>query len=306
MSGDDRSFLAHLTRRVVLFDGGMGTMLIAAGMAKGEVPEAWVLQRADEIAKVHDAYLAAGAQVVTTATFGANRIKLKSGGVIAELDAPTVNARAVEIARTAIDRSGQGDCWIAGDIGPTGQFFPPMGRLDAAEARAAFAEQALALERAGVDLFLVETMYDLREAVEAVRGVRRVSTRPIVVTLTFEQRPRGFFTLVGDTPAKAADVLTGEGADVLGANCSLASAGMLELARVFRAATERPLLFQPNAGQPVMESGNPTYRQTPRQFAEDVARLVETGANAVGGCCGTTPEFIREAARLLAREATPQ
>jgi methionine synthase I (cobalamin-dependent) len=136
-------------------------------------------------------------------------------------------------------------------------------------------------------------MYDLREAVAAVRAVREVSGRPVVVEQTFEKKPRGYFSLVGDTPEKGIKLLLGEGADVIGANCTLASNDMIELVSEFRRGTDASLLFQPNAGRPEMEHGMPVYRQRPEEFAEDIERIVRAGANAVGGCCGTTPDFIR-------------
>jgi len=289
-----KDFLATVKRRVVIFDGGMGSMLIAAGLTQREVPEAWVLSKSEKIGEVHAAYLAAGAEVVTTATFGASRIKLQSSEPGRKLDAVTVNEKAVEIARKAIERSGKHDRFIAGDIGPTGLFFPPVGTLRAEDAHAAFKEQANALERAGVDIFIIETMYDLREAVEALRAVKEVSGRPVVVTLTFDRKPRGFFTMMGDTTETAVEALLKEGASGVGANCTLQSGEMIELAEEFRLVTGAPLVFQPNAGRPVMEHGVPVYKQRPREFAEDVVKIVAAGANAVGGCCGTTPDFIRE------------
>jgi methionine synthase I (cobalamin-dependent) len=292
-------FLSIVKRRVVIFDGGMGSMLIAAGLTQRDVPEAWVLSKPEILSGIHAAYLEAGAEVLTTATFGANRIKLDASDAGKKLDADAVNAKAVELARRAIDRSGKRERFVAGDIGPTGQFFPPVGTLDAGAARAAFREQARILERAGVDLFIIETMYDVREAVEALRAVREASSKPAVATLTFERRPRGYFTMMGDTTEKAVELLPKEGATALGANCTLQAHDMVDLAEEFRLVTGGLLLFQPNAGQPVMERGIPVYKQRPREFAEDVVRIVEKGASAVGGCCGTTPDFIRAVHELL-------
>lgn len=289
-----KDFLGTIKRRVVIFDGGMGSMLIAAGLTQREVPEAWVLSRSEKIGEVHEAYLAAGAEVVTTATFGASRLKLQSSEPGRKLDAVKVNEKAVEIARKAIERSLKHDRFIAGDIGPTGLFFPPVGTLKAEDARAAFREQAKALAGAGVDIFIIETMYDLREAVEALRAVREVSKLPAVVTLTFDRKPRGFFTMMGDTTEAAAETLLKEGASVIGANCTLQSGEMIDLVEEFRMVTGAPLLFQPNAGRPVMEHGLPVYKQRPKEFAQDVVKIVAAGASAVGGCCGTTPDFIRE------------
>jgi 5-methyltetrahydrofolate--homocysteine methyltransferase len=288
-------FLHSLRRRLVLFDGGMGAMLIAAGLEPGRAPESWLLKRPEEITTVHRAYLEAGAEVIVTATFGANRLRLASSPSGCALDPSKLNSTAVRIAREALSEEKYANRFLAGDIGPTGRFFPPIGALTQEEARASFREQAEALECAGVDLFLIETMVDLREAMEALRAVRDVSNRPVIVCLTFERKPRGFFTLFGDTPQKAVDSLLSGGADGLGANCTLGSGEMIELACLFRPLTEAPLLFQPNAGQPVIGEGLPTYRQQPAEFAEDLKALAQAGANAVGGCCGATPEFIRQA-----------
>jgi len=294
-----KDFLSTIKRRVVLFDGGMGSMLIASGLTQREVPESWVISKPEKIAEVHAGYLAAGAEVMTTATFGANRIKLQSAEAGRKLDPAKVNEKGVELARKAIEHSGKNDRFIAGDMGPTGLFFPPVGQLRAEDARAAFKEQAQVLDRAGVDIFIIETMYDLREAAEALRAVREVSTRPVVVELTFDRKPKGFFTMMGDTPERAADLLLKEGANVIGSNCTLQSGDMLELALEFRLATDALLIFQPNAGRPVMEHGLPVYKQRPREFAQDIVKIVAAGANAVGGCCGTTPEFIREMHTVL-------
>jgi 5-methyltetrahydrofolate--homocysteine methyltransferase len=289
-----QDFLSIIKRRVVIFDGGMGSMLIAAGLTQREIPETWLFSKAQTIAGVHAAYLEAGAEVLTTATFGASRIKLASSEAGKKLDPVKVNARGAEVARRAVEQSGKHDRFVAGDIGPTGRFFPPVGTLEPDDARAAFREQAKALEGAGVDVFIIETMYDVREAVEAVRAVREVSAKPVAATLTFDRKPRGFFTMMGDTTESAAEALLGAGANVIGANCTLQSSEMIELAEEFRLVTQAPLLFQPNAGRPAMEHGVPVYKQRPREFAEDAVKIVAAGANAVGGCCGTTPEFIRE------------
>jgi methionine synthase I (cobalamin-dependent) len=258
-----------------------------------------VLSKPEKIAEVHAGYLHAGAEVATTNTFGANGIKLHSSEAGKELDVARVNERGVEIARQAIERSGKHDRFIAADIGPTGLFFPPVGQLTAEEARKTYKEQAAILERAGVDLFIIETMYDVREAVEALRGIREVSSRPVVVELTFDRKPRGYFTMMGDTPEKMVEVLLKEGASVIGSNCTLQSGDMLGLVEEFRRLTDAPLIFQPNAGRPVMEHGVPVYKQRPQDFAQDIVKMVSAGANAVGGCCGTTPDFIREVHNLL-------
>lgn len=288
-----RDFLAAVRSKVMLFDGGMGTMLMQRGLAEWEVPETWNVERQKDLIEIHTAYIEAGAEVIQTNTFGASRIKLSSSDAGKRLNATEVNEAAVRAAAEAIRRSGRDDVFLAGDIGPTGKFLPPVGNLSVEDARSAFREQARVLDESGVDLFLIETMFDVREAVEALRAVRDVSDKPVVVELTFEKKERGFFTLMGTSPEEGVEELTKEGADVLGSNCTVTSDVMIELARIMRAATDRPLLFQPNAGKPVMEHGKAVYRQKPEEFASDMMEIVEIGANAVGGCCGTNPEFIR-------------
>ena len=292
-------FMEFIAREKVLFDGGMGSMLIAAGLAEGEIPEQWNFTHPDRMAKIHLAYLEAGADVLQTNTFGGNSIKLSASGAGRKLDPADVNKKAVELVRTAMERFGAGDRFVAGDIGPTGEFFAPMGKLTEERARTAFREQAEVLESSGVDIFLIETMYDIREALEALRAVREVSGKPVAVELTFDRKPRGFFTLVGDTPEKAAELLPAEGADILGANCTLSSGAMVGLASRFRSITETPLLFQPNAGNPEIEDGAAVYRQTPEEFAGDIGKILAAGIDAVGGCCGTTPGFIRAVRKLM-------
>jgi len=277
----------------MLFDGGMGTMLMQKGLAEWEIPETWNIERREDLVEIHAAYIEAGAEVIQTNTFGASRIKLSSSDAGKKLDVVEVNRSAVEAVAEAIKRSGRDDVFIAGDIGPTGKFLPPVGDLSLEDARKAFREQAKALDEGGVGLFLIGTMFDVREAVEAMRAVRDVSDKPVVVELTFEKKQKGFFTMMGTSPEDGIEVLLKEGADVLGANCTITSDVMVELAEVMRAATDKLLLFQPNAGKPEMEHGRPVYKQRPEEFAADMMKIVKIGADAVGGCCGTSPDFIR-------------
>lgn len=297
----ERDVRNAIQKKVVLMDGAMGSLIIGAGMREGEIPEAWMLANPDEQLRIHAAYLEAGAEVIQTNTFGANRLKLHASDAGRGIDPVACNEMAVELARRALHDCGAAGRFVAGDIGPTGRFFPPVGQLTEEEAVACFTEQARALAGAGVDLILIETMYDLREAVAALTAARRATDKPVFVELTFERRPKGYFTMMGDTAEKAAALLASEGADAIGANCTLTSGDMLGLVGEFRSHTDMPLLFQPNAGQPLIEHGRAVYRQKPEEFARDVELIVRAGANAVGGCCGTTPSFIRAVHDRLTR-----
>jgi len=285
-------FIDIVAERVVIFDGGMGTMLIDAGLTSAEVPETWVFLRPSELTKIHRMYAEAGADVIQTNTFGANRIKLESSKAGSDLDPVQTNIKAASLARRALEEAGRGGRLLAGDIGPTGRFFSPVGSLTEKDAVDAFVEQAGALSEGGVDLFLIETMSDIREAVSALRAAKKVSRIPVAVEMTFRETPGGYSTIMGDTPASSVKALEKEGADVIGANCTISSDRMIGLVREMRALTELPLLFQPNAGQPVMSGARPRYEKDPEEFAADIAEMVREGADAVGGCCGTTPEFI--------------
>ncbi len=282
-----------LDEKILLFDGGMGTMLIGAGLRENEIPESWIYSRREELFDIHIKYIEAGADVIQTNTFGASGIKLSSSRAGAMLDPEETNRRGAAIARGALERFKDRDLLVAGDIGPTGRFFPPVGNLREDDARNSFMQQARALDQGGADFFLIETMSDLREAVEALRGAKEASEKPVVVELTFDKKPKGYFTLMGNTLREAAETLEREGADMIGANCTLSSNSMIGLARELRAQTDMPLLFQPNAGQPVLTDGKTHYTQSPEDFAEDIGKIAREGADAVGGCCGTTPEFIR-------------
>ena len=190
----EHDLIKTIRRKVVLMDGGMGSMIIAAGMREGEIPETWAVKNPEKLIAIHAAYLEAGAEVIQTNTFGASRLKLHSSEAGAKLDPVDVNRKAVELALRAAGEHDSRDRFVAGDIGPSGLFFPPVGQLDEETAVACFEEQAKVLAEAGVDLILIETMYDIREAVAAVKAARKVTDIPIIAELTFEKRPKGYFT----------------------------------------------------------------------------------------------------------------
>lgn len=290
-------FLEALSQRILLFDGAMGTELIARGMTRGDCSERWVLEEPDQVLAIHSAYAAAGADVLTTDTFCATRHHLAKHGLDSRLEA--VNTRAVQLARQA---AGTGT-FVAGDIGPTGLMWPPMGTADESRVADLVAEQASILVREEPDLILIETQYDLREAMAALKAVKKLTDLPVGVTMTFNRTRRGYFTLVGDTVESCMKTLADAGADFVGTNCSLTPADMAPLAELITDLGDRPVLLQPNAGQPRVQGSTVHYDTDPEQFAEQIGPVLDAGVSAIGGCCGTTPLFIR-AVRCLLDERT--
>jgi 5-methyltetrahydrofolate--homocysteine methyltransferase len=282
-----KSVLELFRQREVLFDGAMGTMLFSYGLPFGTPPELWNLSHPEIVLKIHKKYIQAGADVIQTNTFGASSLKLKKSGNEKKIE--RLNEAAVKIARKACP-DGK---YVAGNIGPTGEFLEPVGKAKYKELKKNLSEQAQVLHSAGVDIFSVETMYDLREALAAIEGVREVSSLPLFVCMTFEKKTKGYFTLMGDEVSSSLKKLEQAGADAVGANCTLGSKDMIRLASVMKKSTKLPLIVQPNAGMPKLVKGKTVYLQKPVSFANDVLKMVKSGANFVGGCCGTTPEFIK-------------
>ncbi len=291
--------LARVDQGTLLLDGAMGTELIRRGLTPGGPPELWNVERPDDVAAVHAAYFAAGADIVQTNTFGGTRLKLDAYGAgdrVTEL-----NEAAARLAVAVRDRGYPGRL-VAGDVGPTGHFVAPMGDADPDELRAGFAEQAAALAAGGVDLVHVETMFDLGEALAAVEGVRAAAPHlPVVVSLAYRPTPRGYRTMMGVEPAAAAEALLAAGATLVGCNCEITCEPMTDLVEELREAAGRPVVAQPNAGQPRLEDGVTVYDETPQHFAAVVAGYPARGAGVVGGCCGTTPDFIAALAEALGR-----
>lgn len=297
-----RSIVELLAEQVVLLDGAMGSALMARGLRAGACPELWNLERPEAVVEVHAEHLRAGSRVVQTNTFGASRIALARHGQADAVE--SINRTAVRLARDAMERPGAGgrpgdDRYVAGNIGPSGVFLPPVGKADVGELEDSFAEQAACLEAAGVDYLSIETMSDLREASCALRGARRAARLPVTVCLTYEARKRGFFTLMGDRPELACRTLVDEGAAAVGANCSVGSAALLELAPLLVEASTVPVICKPNAGLPEIQDGRPVYRQRPEDFASDAVAMARRGVRGVGGCCGTDKHFLAATARAL-------
>ena len=287
------SILDLAKKKTVIFDGAMGTMLMAAGLKAGETPELWNIEKPSLVTEIHRKYYEAGSDVVHTNTFGGNAIKLADRGLSDRMEA--INVEAAKLAREACP-AGK---FVAGDVGPTGKLIKPLGDLVIEEAEEAFFRQAQALLKGGVDLISIETMFSLEEALAGLRAAKRLGEAPVITALTFNRTKKGFFTMMGEGVNQAVSAFEGAGADVIATNCSLGSRDMIDLTKELRAATRKPILVQPNAGKPVTQKGVTSYQQTPAEFAKDGMEIKNSGADMIGGCCGTSPEFIRALVQTL-------
>jgi len=268
----------------VITDGAWGTRLQLRGLETGACPDEWNLSHPGEVEAVARSYVEAGSQVILTNTFGANRLTLARHDLANKVAA--INRAGVEISRRAAGDRAR----VFASMGPSGVMLM-MGQTTPDEVQDAFAEQAEALADAGADAVVLETFSDPAEIVLAIAAVRQVGL-PVVACMTFDSGKEHDRTLMGTTPEQAAAKLTEAGADVIGSNCGQGIEGFVKIARRLHAATDRPLWIKPNAGLPQLIDGKPVYRQTAAQFADFVPALIEAGASFVGGCCGTSPEFI--------------
>ncbi len=286
-------FIEKLNKKIIVFDGAMGTMLMAAGLSPGEIPEVWNRDRADRVKAIHNKYFQAGSDVVETNTFGGNPLMLAKKGLADHMT--SLNLDAVKLAREVCPKNG----FVAGSIGPTGQMLEPHGNLSFREAEEAFYQQASVLILGGVDLLCIETMFSLDEALAALRGTKRAGDVPVCSTMTFIRTQKGFFTMMGEGINQCVKALEEADADMIGSNCTLGSRDMIDLTSKIREVTEKPVLIQPNAGKPVTRRGVTLYEQTPQEFARDGVAIREAGADMIGGCCGTDDAFIRALAGAL-------
>jgi len=269
-------------------DGAWGTQLMERGLEPGDSPEEFNLSHPEVLAEVATLYVEAGADLITTNTFGGSPLNLASYG----LDDRTeeINHTAVEVVRSVVgDRA-----YVSASIGPTGKILTPYGDTEPEVVREAFARQIGALVAAGADLLCVETMIDLREAELALEAARSVSENiPVIATMTFDPTPRGFFTVMGVTIERACSDLVEAGADIVGSNCGNGINRMVEIAREFTRHTSVPVMIQSNAGLPEHHAGELTYPESPDFMAARVGKLMDLGVSIIGGCCGTTPAHVR-------------
>ena len=281
--------LVRLGRGEVLVgDGAWGTQLMARGLPAGRPPEWFALERPEVIEEVARRYLEAGADLVTTDTFGASSFGLRRHGLEGERE--RVNREAVAAVRRAVGERAL----VSASVGPSGELLEPFGDASPEALEEAFAEQVAVLAGAGADLVCIETMTDLTEATRAVKAAKAVApTLPVMAAMTFERTPRGYFTVMGVSVDRAVAGLLAAGADVVGSNCGTGIADMVEIAREMAKTTSRPIVIQPNAGLPRATAQGTVYDETPESMAARVPELLDLGVAVVGGCCGTTPQHTR-------------
>ncbi len=278
------AFLTAVRDRVLVLDGAMGTMLQERGLRPGQSPEELNLTMPEVVAAVHREYVAAGADIIVTNTFGGSREKLSHYGLEGRL--AEINASAVEIAR----RVAGDHVYVAASIGPTGRFVEPVGDLTFDGMAAIFREQAKVLVEAGADLITLETFLDIKEIRAAIIAIREISPDiPIIAMLTFDNNGR---SVLGTSPEAAAITLESVGADIVGSNCGLGVDGIYEILSAMRRVTSLPLISQANAGLPVLRDGKTVFPGTPEEMVGYHDRMIELGVRVIGGCCGTTPAHI--------------
>ena len=287
-------FLNLLATQTLLADGAMGTMLHARGVGFDKCFDELNLTNPSAVAEIHRAYIEAGAQLIITNTFGANRFKLTKHGL--QDDVVEINKASVDLAKRVVAASFK-DVLVAGDVGPLGVRIAPFGRVQPEEAREAFAEQIKSLADAGVDLIVIETFSDLYEIREAIKAAKQTCELPVVASVTFTRDDR---TLLGDEPMKVARTLRDAGADVIGVNCSGGPAQLLRLLKQMKQAVpDGKFWIKPNAGWPEQVGGRIMYPADAEYFGDYALSFHEAGAVIVGGCCGTTPQHIAAMKKAL-------
>ena len=282
--------------KILLSDGAWGTFLQAKGMSPGECPELWNIDHRSDVLNIAESYIKAGSDIIETNSFGASRLKLSQYGL---------GDRTVEINRAAasISREAAGiNKHVAGSVGPTGKMLL-MGDVTETELYDSFSEQAIALEKGGADIIIIETMSALDEASIAVKAARENTECVVIVTMTFSKDPQGrFFTMMGVSPAEMVISMKEAGAHIIGSNCGNGIEDMIGVVKEIKAADNNiPVMIQANAGTPEFIDGVTVYRESPGMMASFVPQLIKAGVNILGGCCGTTPEHIRQMGKALGR-----
>ena len=278
--------------KVILFDGGMGSELIKRGLKIGKIPDMLNIEQPDVISEIHKSYYDAGSNMCQTNTFGSTPLNLKKHDIDNQIE--EIIKKALENIKSVCPPGKL----VVGDIGPTGEFRPPVGNASSKDWHGSFSTQAKFLEK-GVDLWHIETISDIEEIVAAIKALREITEKPIIASITYKKTKRGFFTIMGDSLENCIKTLEKEKVDVIGANCTLGSNDMVSLLKEAVKITDKPISVKPNAGQPRIEGFNTYYDQPTAEFADDVREMIEIGAKIVGGCCGTSPDTIRAIRKII-------
>lgn len=279
--------------KIILFDGGMGSEIFKRGIKPGKLPDTLNIEKPDIIYEIHKAYYDAGADMCQSNTFGASFLNLQTYKV--ENQIRDINERALE----NIKKARPSDRLIVADIGPSGQFRPPVGNAKPDQWVSSFTKQVDILAET-VDLWHIETMSDIEEMIAAIEAIKSISIKPIISSMTYKKTKRGFFTIMGDSLEKCVRIQEDANVDVIGANCTLGSDEMIPLIKELKNLTDRPVSAKPNAGQPRIDANNRAHYDQPiKDFVSDIRQIVQLGAKVVGGCCGTSPETIREIRKVI-------
>ena len=279
---------------VLISDGAWGTFLQDKGLAPGECPELWNLERPEDVLAIARSYIDAGSDMIETNSFGGNSFKLSPYGLASKVT--EINKAAARISRKAAGNNRH----VLGSLGPTGKILL-MGDVTVEELYEAFREQAVALYEGGADALVIETMSDLDESRAAVKACKENTSAEVLCTMTFEKTADNtFHTMMGVTPSEMTREMLRAGADIIGANCGNGIQNMIGIVREIRSIDNSiPVLIHANAGAPVYQDGKTIYPETPEQMGAYVKTLIDAGANIIGGCCGTTPEHIRKIVDLV-------
>jgi 5-methyltetrahydrofolate--homocysteine methyltransferase len=280
-------------KRVLVGDGAMGSMLIQKGFKSYECPEEWNITNRDAVKSIHKEYIDAGSELIITNTLGGNYIKLKKFNKEKKLK--DINHYSVDLAREVAKE----EALVLGDIGPTGEFIAPLGTLKPSDVYEVFCEQIAALIEGGVDGLIIETMTAFEEMEMAIKAVKDNTSLPLIASFSFNKDKNGFRTMMGVDIARALELLEKKEVDIIGTNCGCEVSDMIDLVSEIRKVASKPLMAQPNAGQPELKDGRTSYKMEMKDMANEAIRLKEAGANIIGGCCGTTPEYIKWLRELL-------
>ncbi|MDK2800188.1 MAG: 5-methyltetrahydrofolate--homocysteine methyltransferase [Clostridiales bacterium] len=285
------AFKKYLQENIMILDGATGTQLQKKGMPRGVCPEQWVIEHREVIIEVQREYIQAGSNAVYTPTFGGNRIKLQEYGLGDKVI--EFNRKLAQLSREAVGDRG----FVVGDLAPTGQFVRPLGEMPFEELVNIYKEQVRGLLEGGVDFFVIETMMDIQEARAALLAVKESCDLPVCVSMTFNEDGR---TLTGTDPVTALITLQSLGADAVGCNCSTGPQAMLHIIAAMRKHAKIPLLAKPNAGLPKLVDGNTVFDMAPVEFGKHVKAFIDLGVTLIGGCCGTSPEYIEQIRQNIA------